>query len=45
MASKDVYALVTRDLAILLELIHCESIIEEEYEVDWVYKIYELAKS
>lgn len=45
MASKEAYALVTQDLAILLELIHCESIIEEEYEVAWAYKIYELAKS
>ena len=45
MASKDAYTLVTRDLAILLELIHCESIIEEDYEVAWSYKIYELAKS
>lgn len=45
MASKEVYALVTRDLAILLELIYCESIIEEDYEVAWAYRIYELAKS
>ena len=45
MASKDVYALISQDLAILLELIHCESIIEEDYEVAWAYKIYELAKS
>ena len=45
MASKDAYTLVTRNLAILLELIHCESIIEEDYEVAWAYKIYELAKS
>lgn len=44
-ASKDSYALVTRELAILLELIHCESIIEEEYEVALAYKICELAKS
>ena len=45
LASKDSYTLVTRELAILLELIHCESIIEEDYEVAWAYKIYELAKS
>ena len=45
MASKDAYTLVTRDLAILLELIHCESIIEEDYEVAWAYRIYELVKS
>ena len=45
MASKDAYTLVTRDLPILLELIHCESIIEEDYEVACAYRIYELAKS
>ena len=45
MASKDAYTLVTRVLAMLLELIYCESIIEEEYEVALAYKIYELAKS
>lgn len=45
LASKDSYALVIRELAILLELIHCESIIEEDYEVVWVYRIYELGKS
>jgi len=45
MPSKDAYALVTKGLAILLELIHCEPIIKEEYEVAWAYKIYELAKS
>lgn len=38
LTSKDAYALVTQDLAILLELIHCESIIEEDYEVAWVIK-------
>ena len=45
MASKDAYTLVTQDLAILLELIHCESIIEDDYDVAWAYRIYELAKS
>lgn len=44
MASKDVYTLVTREIAILLELIYCKSIIEEEYEDALVYKIYELLK-
>lgn len=45
LVSKDSNTLVTRELAILLESIHCESIIEEEDEVAWAYKIYELAKS
>ena len=45
LASSDYYSLDNRDFFMLLELIHCESLIEEDYEVAYAYKLYELAKS